>query len=43
MIVLRVNPETGAYTSSVVNPAQQELNAHIHDSSVHLQAGERTN
>lgn len=39
--IVRVDTNSGAFDIIQKNPVQQNLNAHINDTSVHLQAGER--
>ena len=41
--VMTINMNNGTYTSTALNPAQSNLNTHIQNTDVHIQAGERTN
>jgi hypothetical protein len=41
MYVMTVNMLNGSYQSSPINPARSELNAHVQNTDVHIQAGER--
>lgn len=41
MYVMTVNMLNGSYQSSAINPARSELNAHVQNTDVHIQAGER--
>ena len=41
MTILTLDTSNGTYTSQTRNPARDEMNAHINNTSVHLQAGER--
>ena len=40
--ILTLDTSNGTYTSQTRNPARDEMNAHINNTSVHLQAGERS-
>ena len=40
--VMTINMNNGTYTSTALNPAQSNLNTHIQNTDVHIQAGERT-
>ena len=41
MYIMTVNMLNGSYQSSAINPAKSDLNAHIQNTEVHIQAGER--
>ena len=38
---MTINMNNGTYTSAALNPAQSNLNTHVQNTEVHIQAGER--